>query len=143
MPDLARDPVKKRFDALMEKAQGTGQRIGWVGEQVTPNPVLDRLGRVGFPFGKITCYSMKMGLVPLAKGLVPVLKENIIWLRRKIHRNARRLILCPTGFFCRVSAYQSRGSKFPHVEAQKLGPRATGVSDSLKAGSLPESPTAS
>lgn len=89
------DPVKQRFDALMGKAQSTGQE-DW-GTKVTPNPVLAE--RAGFPFGEITCYSMKMGLVPLAReGLVPVLKENIIWLRRhaqemrrKMHRNIRRL----------------------------------------------------
>lgn len=40
------DPVKQRFDALMGMAQGTGQRIGWVGEQVTTNPVLGHEGLV-------------------------------------------------------------------------------------------------
>lgn len=43
-PNLVGDPVKQRFDALMGKAQGTGQRIAWVGEQVTTNPVLGREG---------------------------------------------------------------------------------------------------
>lgn len=55
---------------------------------------------VRFPFGKITCYSMKMGLVPLAReGLIPVLKEHVISLRRKMHRNARRLLYCVTQIF--------------------------------------------
>lgn len=45
-PNLVGDPVKQRCDALMGKAQGTGQRIGWVGEQVTTNPVLGPEGLV-------------------------------------------------------------------------------------------------
>lgn len=45
-PNLVGDPVKQRCDALMGKAQGTGQRIGWVGEQVTTNPVLGLEGLV-------------------------------------------------------------------------------------------------
>lgn len=130
--------------------KGTGHWAEDWGTKVTPNPVLAE--RVGFPFGEITCYSMKMGLVPLARGLVPVLKENIIWLRshaqemrRKMHRNIRRLSYWVSYwlFFFplqKVSAYQFLGSKYPHcVKAHKLGSRATGASDSLHVGSLPES----
>ena len=60
----------------MRKAQDTG-RTRVAGTKNQTQPSLGK-GRFGFPFGKITCYSMKRGLVPLTrKGLVPVLKDNI------------------------------------------------------------------
>ena len=58
------------------------------GTKVTP---LVLIGRVDFSLSKITHYSIKTGLVPLAReGLVPVLKENLIWLKRQAQENSEK-----------------------------------------------------
>lgn len=57
---------------------------------VTKNRTQPSLGKggFGFPFGKITCYTMKRGLVPLTReSLVLVLKDNITWLRKQAEEN--------------------------------------------------------
>ena len=57
-----------------------------------------------------------------------------------MQRNPRQLSywVSQSLFLQKVSAYLYSGSKYPHhTEAQKLGPRATGVSVSLKTGSSP------